>query len=174
MKKKAKKTELKNKFSVEKLLKKDNKSVIEFVDGIGNSNEKQSTLKELIDCLDNSLLDRDAGITGPKLNEQLKQRLANNGAAVKEYKLEDLIWWKGTEGQLIFLIEELIKQQLLDKTVKEKIYATISQHFKNKLGKTFIPKQLSQAAQNLIANRNMKPKNAECIETIIKGSKEME
>lgn len=80
---------------------------------------------------------------------------------------EDLIWWKGTEGQLVYLYESLVKNNLIDNSQNDRKYLLLSLHFKNKNGKRFNNKQMGQAAQNLILNKEQKPKKSEIIENIV-------
>lgn len=168
MKKKTKKVEMTINLTAVEILAKTNEEVLEHVDNIINEAEKQKTIKELIRQLEITLLDRDAGKKGPKLIDQLKERLNTISCSVKEYRQEDLIWWKGTEGQLIYLFEQLIKMNLIDDTQENRKYILLAYHFRNKNGKRFNNKQMGQAAQNLTSNKNMKPKNAEKIENILK------
>ncbi|HCY76485.1 MAG TPA: hypothetical protein DHV28_11240 [Ignavibacteriales bacterium] len=139
----------KNIFSPERLLRKNNKDILTHIDGISNEGERKKLLKELINYLEGSLLDRDAGNPGPKLIEQLKERLGNDGKGLKEYKLEDLIWWKGTEVQIEYLFSLLIRNDLIDKTQFDERFSLIAKHFKNEKGNRFKNKQLSQAVRNL-------------------------
>lgn len=81
--------------------------------------------------------------------------------------IDDLIWWKGTEGQLVYLYESLVKNNLIDNSQNDRKYLLLSFHFKNKNGKRFNNKQMGQAAQNLILNKEQKPKKSEIIENIV-------
>lgn len=164
VKQKVKKTITKNNLTVKQMLEKDNKSVLEFVDEIKNVTDRQRLLKELIGTLEITLLDRDAGKTGPKLIDQLKERLNNSNAVVKEYKLEDLIWWKGTEAQLEYLLVLLVNSKLIDLTQFNERFSLIAKHFKNVDGNRFKNKQVSQAVRNL---RGANPPEAEKLEKIV-------
>jgi len=164
----------KKSLTAEKLLERDNKSVLNYVEDIKNVNEKEKTIKELIDYLDNCLLDRDIGKPGPKLIDQLKELLQKNENEVKEYRLEDLIWWKGTEGQLIYLYEQLVKNNFIDDSQDDRKYVLLANHFKNKKGNRFNNKQMGQAAQNLVQNKTQKPKDADKLVEIIKNTPQEE
>jgi len=87
---------------------------------------------------------------------------------------DDLIWWKGTEGQLIFLFEQLVKAHLVDDTFEERKFSLLSKHFKNKKGKRYTNRQMSQAAQNLVLNKNMKPLKADVFLNLVKKTTEVE
>lgn len=159
----------KKSLAAEKLLERDNKSVLNYIEDIHNDDEKERTIKELIDYLDNCLLDRDIGKPGPKLIDQLKELQQKNENEVKEYRLEDLIWWKGTEGQLIYLFEQLVKNNLIDDSQEDRKYVLLANHFKNKKGNRFNNKQMGQAAQNLVQNKTHKPKDADKLDEIVKN-----
>ena len=164
------------------LLKKKDDEIITFTTEIKNENERKTLLESLIDELkkDASLLDRERFKPGPRLIEKLQKMLnelkseneTNNSN--KSIDIEDLIWWKGSEGQLIYLFEQLVKNHLIDDTFDERKYVLLSMHFKNKKGKRFTNKQMSQAAQNLVMNKNRKPQKADLLETIAKTSTEVE
>ncbi|MBK7105531.1 MAG: hypothetical protein IPH62_09625 [Ignavibacteriae bacterium] len=81
--------------------------------------------------------------------------------------IDDLIWWKGTEGQLIYLYELLVRNNFIDSSQDEKKYVLLSNHFKNKKGERFNNKQMGQAAQNLVFNKNRKPKDADEINDMV-------
>lgn len=87
---------------------------------------------------------------------------------------DDLIWWKGSEGQLVYLFEQLVKAHLVDDTFKERKYSLLSKHFKNKKGKRFTNRQMSQAAQNLVLNKNMKPLKSDVLLDLVKKTNEVE
>lgn len=82
-----------------------------------------------------------------------------------EYKLEELIWWKGTEAQLEFLFTLLINANLIDSSQYNERFALIAKHFKNPNGKAYNNKQSSQAVRNL---RGKEPPNSEKLMEIIK------
>lgn len=170
-KKKEEKTVL-QKISAEKLLEFDNSSVLTYVEKIENLDEREAFINELISYLENCLLDRDVGKPGPKLKDQLKKRLTTTVDAIKGFEPDDLIWWKGTEGQLIYLYEELVKNNLIDDSQKDRKYLLLSKHFKNKMGKNFKNKQMGQAAQNLVLNKTKKPSKSKEIEDIVLRTKE--
>ena len=64
--------------AAERILAKNNQDVLNYVDGINNITEKENVIRELIDYLNNCLLDRDAGNPGPKLIDQLKERIVRD------------------------------------------------------------------------------------------------
>lgn len=160
--------------AVEKLLERDNKSVLTYIEDIKDDVEKEKTIKELIEYLDNCLLDRDIGKPGPKLIDQLKELQQKKENEVKEYRLEDLIWWKGSEGQLIYLYEQLVKNNLIDDSQEDRKYVLLANHFKNKKGNRFNNRQMGQAAQNLMLNKTQKPKDADKLVEIIKNTQQQE
>lgn len=85
--------------------------------------------------------------------------------------LDNLVWWKGTEPQIIFLFELLFNSDLIDKTQYDNRYAIIESNFKNKFGKSFDNQQLARAALNMSIGKNdgkPKKKDAETIEDVIK------
>ena len=139
----------KNSFAPEKILKKNNADVLVYIDEIKNETEKRNVINGLINYLESCLLDRDAGKPGSKLIDQLRERLNKNDDAGKEYKLEDLIWWKGTEVQIEYLFSLLIKKDLIDKTQFNERFSLIAKHFRNEKGNRFKNKQLSQAVRNV-------------------------
>ncbi|WKZ69971.1 MAG: hypothetical protein QY331_01720 [Melioribacteraceae bacterium] len=160
--------------AVEKLLERDNKSVLTYIEDIKDDVEKEKTIKELIEYLDNCLLDRDIGKPGPKLIDQLKELQQKIENEVKEYRLEDLIWWKGSEGQLIYLYEQLVKNNFIDDSQEDRKYVLLANHFKNKKGNRFNNRQMGQAAQNLMLNKTQKPKDADKLIEIIKNIHQQE
>lgn len=91
---------------------------------------------------------------------------------IKDVKaLDNLVWWKGTEPQIIFLFELLFNSDLIDKTQYDNRYAIIESNFKNKFGKSFDNQQLARAALNMSISKNdgkPKKKDAETIEDVIK------
>lgn len=99
-------------------------------------------------------------------NYQLNTNKIQNIENEKGDLAVELIWWKGTEGQLIYLYEELVKKNLIDGSQDDRKYVLLSKHFKNKKGEQFTNKQMSQSAQNLAANKNLKPKNSDIIDNI--------
>lgn len=159
--------------SIRALLKHDNAFVLNQVDAIENDEERKKKIIEIINYLDDCLLDREIGNKGPKLKDLLNQRLQVVQASVKEYSIEDLIWWKGTEGQLIYLYEQLVQSNLIDQTQDDRKYVLLSKHFKNKSGGLFTNKQMSQAAQNLVINKNRIPKKANLITEAIDKTKSL-
>jgi len=98
----------------------------------------------------------------------------NTYTEAQEPNNDDLIWWKGSEGQLIYLFEQLTKHHFIDETFEERKYALLSRHFKNKKGKRYTNKQMSQAAQNLVMNITRKPRKAELLESIVTKLKEVD
>lgn len=89
-----------------------------------------------------------------------------------ECRIEDLIWWKGTEGQLVYLFEKLVECNLIDRSDIDRKYVLLSKHFRNKKGNKFSSKQMSQAAQNLVLNKERKPKQAVIIEKLVNETAE--
>lgn len=168
MKKKTKKDDKNKNAEIKVILDKTNDEVLEYVDNIINEAEKQKIIRELITQLEITLLDRDAGRKGPKLIEQLQERLNNSNNSTKEYKLEDLIWWTGTEAQLEYLITNLIHKELIAKHQYHERFSLIAKHFRNEDGNRFKNKQVSQAVRNL---RGEKPPHAEMIEDIAEDTK---
>ncbi len=164
------------------LLKKKDDEIISSITEIKNENERKILLESLIEELkkDSSLLDRERFKPGPRLIEKLQKMLNEfkneneTDNSNKSIGIEDLIWWKGTEGQLIYLFEQLVKNHLVDDTFSDRKYVLLSRHFKNKKGKRFTNKQMSQAAQNLVRNKNRKPQKADLLENIAKTSTEVE
>jgi len=78
------------------------------------------------------------------------------------------IRWEGTETQLVYLFDELIKSGFLGQETNSEKYKLISEHFLNKSGKEFKPKQLSVTFQNLTGK---KPIKSEIIDEIINKTK---
>jgi len=160
----------KKSLTAEKLLKRDNKSVLNYVEDIKNVNEKERTINELIDYLDNCLLNRDIGKPGPKLIDQLKKLLQKKENEVKEYRLEDLIWWKGSEPMLVYLFDLLNASGLIDQTQYDNRFALMAKHFKNKNAKNFDNKQLARVYDRMREDglfRKPKVSSAQAIEIII-------
>lgn len=90
--------------------------------------------------------------------------------------IDNLVWWKGTEPQIIYLFELLFNAQLIDKTQYENRYAIIEANFKNKFGKRFDNKQLARATLNMSNGKNNgkpKKKDTEAIEDVLKEIREI-
>ena len=130
--------------------------------------EEKNELKKLRQYVENEIEIIERLITNEKNKNDNDNQIKN------EAVINDLIWWKGSEGQLIFLFEQLVKNKLVDDTYNERKYVLLSQHFKNKKGEKFESKQMSQAAQNLAANKNRKPQKADLLENIVKTTNEKE
>lgn len=123
------------------------------------------------------VLDVELFFNGPKFTDKIENEIKFIRSKMEldktqKYENEkgegaaELIWWKGTEGQLIYLYEELVKKNLIDGSQDDRKYVLLSKHFKNKKGEQYTNKQLAQAAQNLAANKTLKPKNADIIDSI--------
>lgn len=166
-------------FSVEKILKGDNSFVLSFIDEIKNGSEKKNIVKEFIEYLENCLLDRDAGKPGPKLIDQLRERMNNITNVQEGYKakgVEEKVWWKGSEPQIIYFFELLFNTNLIDKSQYDSRYALIEANFKNKLGKPFDNTQLAKATQNMNNSKSKgKPrkKDADEIENVLREIREI-
>ena len=87
----------------------------------------------------------------------------------------ELIWWKGTEPQMIYFFELLFDANLLDKTQYDIRFSLIEKHFKNKKGNQFNNLQLSSANQSMTLNKTGKPKekDAESIEFVLKDIRDL-
>lgn len=82
-----------------------------------------------------------------------------------EYPMKNRkIKWDGSETQIVYLIEELIKNRFLPKETDREKYKIISEHFVNKDNKDFKTKQLGVTFQNLTGKR---PTRSEKIDEII-------
>ena len=142
-------------------------------------NEKKNTLTELVNYLSNCLLDRDVGSKGPKLIEQLKDKLAEldkNEKFTKTKSNEDKVWWKGTEPQIIHLFELLFNANLIDKSQYNSKYALIEANFKNQYGNSFDNNQLARATQNMNNSKNEgkpKKKDADEIESVLRDIRDL-
>lgn len=81
------------------------------------------------------------------LELKLNKGVLTKGSNTKQPKKEndEKIWWKGTENQLIYFIELLFKNNLIDLSQYEKRFALFSTHFKNKDGNSFKNTQLSKS-----------------------------
>jgi hypothetical protein len=123
------------------------------------------------------VLDVELFFNGPKFTDKIENEIKFIRSKMELDKTQknenkkgegaaELIWWKGTEGQLIYLYEELVKENLIDGSQDDRKYVLLSKHFKNKKGEQFTNKQMSQAAQNLVANKTRKPKDADIIDNI--------
>ncbi|MHB8579911.1 MAG: hypothetical protein ACYDA4_08620 [Ignavibacteriaceae bacterium] len=88
---------------------------------------------------------------------------------------QDLIWWKGTEPQMIYFFELLFRAGLIEQTQYQNRFSLIENHFKNKNSVQFNNLQLASANQNMIMNKTGKPKSmdAEAIELILKETRDM-
>ena len=174
MKKNKKNVVAEDLWNIDELLEHNNNFVLEYFDGMVNDEERKKKINEVIIYLNDCLLDRDAGNTGPKLIDELNERVKVLQTSIKEYGVEELIWWKGTEGQLIYLYERLVKNNFIDSSQDEKKYVLLANHFKNKRGDRFNNKQMGQAAQNLVANKTRKPKDSNKIDEIIENTHPIE
>jgi len=150
--------------------------------------EKKSTIPEQIDYLlrvkeeyikNKPRLDvnlgREPGLEEyiDKIVETKRKRInVQNPKPLKtKYETKDLIWWKGTETMLIYLLDNLISIGLIDISLYEEKYAIIEKHFKNKLGNNFKNINMSSSTQNMKLNKNEgKPRktDAEKIENILR------
>ncbi len=148
-------------------------------EGLETNNEKLLYLeyvkKEKLNKED--VLDVELFFNGPKFTDKIENEINFIKSKVELDKTQkfkngkvdsaaELIWWKGTEGQLIYLYEELVKKNLIDSSQNDRKYVLLSKHFKNKKGEQYTNKQLAQTAQNLVANKNLKPKNSDIIDNI--------
>ena len=167
MKKNKKKVDAEDLWNIEELLDHNNNYVLNYLDGIQNDEERKKKINEVIVYLNDCLLDRDAGNAGPKLIDQLKERLQILHTSVKEYSIEDLIWWKGTEAQLEYLFNKLINENLIESSQYNLRFSLLSKHFKNPEGNRYKNKQLSQAVRNL---RGQNAPESEKIDVIIEAS----
>lgn len=160
----------------------DKEKVMSELEKLKNGSEKISFINEvlLLRKKKKEYYDPDKYSDEPTLDDKLNNLLklineenvkGTNEQIITEFDLNDLIWWKGTEGQLIYLFEKLVKNNLIDDTFDERKYVYLSMHFKNKKSKRFTSKQMSQAAQNLVINKDRKPTKAEALENIIKEIK---
>lgn len=163
----------------------DFNKVKEYCDKLETSKEKLIYLeyvkKEKLNKDDG--IDLDLYFNGPKFTEKVENEIkfikskmkiieAQNPASETNERSIELLWWKGTEGQLIYLYEELVKKNLIDGSQDDRKYVLLMKHFKNKKGEKFTNKQLAQAAQNLVANKTGKPKDADTIDNIINKTAE--
>ena len=103
-----------------------------------------------------------------------KYNLQNNDVMMNEkkgdFKLNEKIRWLGTEVQLVYLFAELARQNYIPNdflSVNEKGYKIIANIFENKKGKDSTNKQLAQAYQNYVANKDGKPKNVQKLDSIL-------
>lgn len=174
MKNTPKKSQTTEELSLSELLENNNSFVLKYIDQITNDAKRIILIKDIVTYLNDCLLDRDFGNNGQKLIDLLNEKLQPSETNIKDTPIEDLIWWKGTEGQLIFLYEELIKNNLIDSSQEERKYVLLSKHFKNKKGEMFTNKQMSQAAQNLSSNKNRMPKKADLINETISKIQDLE
>ena len=92
-----------------------------------------------------------------------------------EHKDNELIWWKGSEPQMIYFFGLLFSAGLIEQSQYDNRFSLIEKHFKNKKGVQFNNIQLSSANQNMIMNKTGKPKknDAEAIELILKETRDM-
>ncbi len=170
-KKTTEKISAKGKISAEDILKRNNEAVLEFVDGIKNNSERNAILQELINYLGNCLLDRDAGKPGPKLIDQLKERNKKTIETVKEYKLEELIWWKGSEPMILYLFDLLFAANLIDDSNRKVKNALISKHFRNEKGQRFDNVQLGKSysrMKEIDGTKKPPEKDADKIESVLR------
>lgn len=157
----------------------DFEKVKKYCDSLKTSKEKLIYLeyvkKEKLNKEDG--FDLEVYFNGPKFTKKVENEIKFIKSKIKiedAHKIEtgkgdnnvELIWWKGTEGQLIYLYEELVKKNLIDGSQDDRKYVLLSKHFKNKKGAQFTNKQLAQAAQNLVANKTRKPNDADIINKI--------
>lgn len=153
--------------------------ILNYCNSLDTNNEKLLFLeyvkKEKLNRED--VLDVELFFNGPKFTDKIENEIKFIKSKMelektqkyeneKGYGTAELIWWKGTEGQLIYLYEELVKKNLIDGSQDDRKYVLLSKHFKNKKGEQYTNKQLAQAAQNLAANKTLKPKNADIIDNI--------
>jgi hypothetical protein len=71
--------------------------------------------------------------------------------------------WQGTQGQLVFLIEQLYEQGFLSPISQTEKHSLTAQHFTVK-GESLNPRTLAQIRQNSLNSRGGKPKGVEEIE----------
>ncbi len=87
-----------------------------------------------------------------------------------EHTDNELIWWKGSEPQMIYFFELLFSAGLIDQTQYHNRFSLIENHFRNKNRAQFNNLQLAIANQNMLKNKTGKPKrdDAEAIEQIFR------
>ncbi len=78
------------------------------------------------------------------------------------------IKWNGTAGQLVYLFEQLLGENLLSASID--IHATIKRHFTDTDGKAF--SNLKQTKQNYLNSKTGKPQKADEIDLIVSNTKE--
>ncbi len=137
--------------------------------------------------IDNSLDNPDYDFVA-EVKAEIKRLKGNDGISAKrdgeknterkkdDKTIDNLVWWKGTEPQIIYFFELLFNAQLIDKTQYENRYAIIEANYKNKFGKRFDNKQLARAALNMSNGKNNgkpKKKDAEAIENVLKEIREI-
>jgi len=83
----------------------------------------------------------------------------------------ELIRWQGSETQLIYLIELLLKENFLPPYIFDERFSFISKHFLNKKGLQFKQKQLAQSENNYEASKTGKPKGSAKIEELVEKLK---
>ena len=109
------------------------------------------------------------GKRGKRKDEKINTGMMN----VKN--LDNLVWWKGTEPQIIYFFELLFHTQLIDKTQYDNRYAIIEANFKNKFGKPFDNQQLARVVINMNNGKSEgkpKKKDAESIENVMREIRE--
>ena len=79
----------------------------------------------------------------------------------------------GTETQIVYIFEQLLKSGFINPEREGRIYKLISVHFKNKFGKSYKNTQLATTSQNLIYNKTSKPKRSNDIDSIIESAKDI-
>lgn len=97
--------------------------------------------------------------------DELIEYLKNEETGKISYEEKELIWWKGTEKQIIHLFDLLFHNNLIDRTQINNRYALIRDHFKNKNGKAFNNKQLA-----IVDGKNSSIKNKETLEVIVEST----
>lgn len=104
-------------------------------------------------------------------NQRVGFQSDNQNMAFEIEKIE----WNGNVVQLLYLIEQLLKNGLLPKKYDTKKYILITNHFLNHKGETFNNKKLAKLADRMRnINKDGKPKNADTIDSIINDLKKID
>lgn len=100
-----------------------------------------------------------------------RQRQTNSVKQAEPVKEQAKVQWLGTEAQLVYLIELLIKDRFLPENINK--WSLLERLFENKKGQPFKSKQLAQASQNLLNNKDAKPKGSAKLDEVRANLKSM-
>lgn len=152
------------------------------------------TLTEQIDYLETALEEWEInppeldlnGEIDPPFEKRLQIEINRRKRKLEKFKkvpptkedrtIDDLIWWKGTEPMLIYLIDLLFAANLIDSTLYEKRFAIMAKHFLKPNRENYDNRQMARVYEKMREEgiyRKPKESDAIKIEEIIREIRKM-